>query len=68
METVNTSNTVPAKIPRIAVYISEEVKTDLEKLAFSERRSTSAMAAILIEEALKARGYLVEELKQDSSP
>jgi predicted transcriptional regulator len=44
--------TVPAKVPRIAVYISEEVKQDLERLASFERRSLSQMAAILIEEGI----------------
>lgn len=44
---------VPAKIPRIAVYLSSEaIKTELERLAASERRSVSQMAAILIEEGL----------------
>lgn len=46
----------PAKIPRIAVYLSESTKQDLEKLANLERRSLSQMAAILIEQGLeKAR-------------
>ena len=45
---------VPAKIPRIAVYLpSEEVKEELERLASAERRSLSQMAAILIEEGLE---------------
>ena len=44
---------VPAKVPRIAVYISEELKQDLEKLAHAERRSLSQMAAILLEEAIQ---------------
>lgn len=43
---------VPAKIPRIAVYLSEEVKADLEMLANAERRSLSQMAALLIEESI----------------
>jgi hypothetical protein len=44
---------MPAKIPRIAVYLSEELKQDLEKLAHSEKRSLSQMAAILIEQGLR---------------
>lgn len=55
------ANSVPAKIPRIAIYLSEEVKADLEALANSERRSLSQMGAILIEEAIaraKAEGRL----------
>lgn len=55
---------VPAKIPRIAVYLSEEVKADLEALASVERRSLSQMAAILIEESIvraKQEGRLAED-------
>lgn len=65
MQPVNISNAVPAKIPRVTVYISESVKTALESLAFLERRTNSQMAAILMEEALKARGLLTEESKQE---
>lgn len=67
MQTVNTSNNVPAKIPRVTVYISEAVKAALEQLAFSERRTNSQMAAILLEEALKARGLLVEDSDPSAS-
>jgi hypothetical protein len=59
---------VPAKIPRIAVYLSEDVKADLESLANDERRSLSQMAAILIEEAIaraKAEGRLKSETTDD---
>lgn len=49
------SNAVPAKIPRIAVYLDEELKDQVEKLAGAERRSLSQMCAILIEEAVKSR-------------
>lgn len=55
---------VPAKIPRVAVYLSEEVKADLEALANAERRSVSQMAAILIEESI-ARAKEEGRLKQD---
>jgi hypothetical protein len=44
---------VPAKIPRIAVYLDESVRQDLTDLANVERRSMSQMAAILIEKALE---------------
>ena len=44
---------VPAKIPRVAVYLSEEVKLKLEKLASVERRSLSQTAVLLIEQGLK---------------
>lgn len=62
--------TVPAKIPRIAVYLSEKVKDDLEALAGVERRSLSQMAAILIENALqqaKAEGKLQEREAKSGS-
>jgi hypothetical protein len=54
---------VPAKIPRIAVYLSVEAKADLELLANAKKRSLSQMAAIIIEERLnelKAEGKLTE--------
>lgn len=54
---------VPAKIPRIAVYLSEETKADLELLAAAKKRSLSQMAALIIEERLeqlKAEGKLAE--------
>lgn len=55
------ANRVPAKIPRVAVYLTDEIKTDLEKLASLERRSLSQMAAMLIEQGLqqaKAEGKI----------
>jgi hypothetical protein len=63
---------VPAKIPRIAVYLSDEVKADLETLANSERRSVSQMAAILLEESItraKADGRLKpDQPEEENSP
>lgn len=58
---------VPAKIPRVAVYLSEEVKADLERLANTERRSISQMAAMLIEEAI-ARAKADGRLKPEDKP
>lgn len=58
-----TAMKVPAKIPRIAVYLSEEVKSDLELLASARQRSLSQMAALIIAERLKelkAEGKLTE--------
>lgn len=46
---------VPAKIPRVSVYLDQSIKERLEMAANAERRSASQMAAILIEEALAAR-------------
>ena len=54
---------VPAKIPRIAVYLPEEVKAKLEKLAQAERRSLSQMAALLIEQGL-SKPDKEDEIKQ----
>ena len=59
------SSVVPAKIPRIAVYLADEVKADLEMLANSERRSVSQMAAILLEESI-ARAKTEGRLKPDN--
>ena len=44
---------VPARIPRIAVYLQPEIKEQLERLAMLERRSLSQLAALIIEEAVK---------------
>lgn len=44
---------VPAKLPRLVVYLPEDVKADLERLANTERRSLSSMALVAIEEAIK---------------
>jgi hypothetical protein len=44
---------VPAKLPRIVVYVPESVKADLEKLATVDRRSVSSMALVAIEEIIK---------------
>jgi hypothetical protein len=44
---------VPARIPKVNVYLQDDVKTDLEKLANAERRSLSQMAAILIEQGIQ---------------
>lgn len=48
-----TASPVPSKLPRLAVYLSEEVKADLQKLADLERRSLSQMALMAIEETIK---------------
>ena len=55
MGIVSLISDVPAKIPRIAVYLDEDLKDQVERLAGDERRSLSQMCAILIEEAVKNR-------------
>jgi hypothetical protein len=52
MVSLTASPPVPAKVPRIAVYLSQEVKEKLDRLADQEKRSLSQMAAILLEESL----------------
>ena len=52
MVSVNALPTVPARVPRVAVYLSEELKEKLDRLADQEKRSLSQMAAILLEESL----------------
>lgn len=44
---------VPAKVPKVVVYLPEELKRDLEALAKAEARSASNMARFLIEEAVE---------------
>ena len=55
MEKLICSKEVPAKIPRIAVYLEESLKEIVAELAKEERRSLSQMCGILIEEAAQAR-------------
>ena len=44
---------VPAKLPRILVYLPPELKLDIEKLAALEHRSVSNKVLVLIEEEVK---------------
>ena len=46
---------VPAKIPKLGIYLSIELKQSLQAMADKERRSASQMAVILLEEAIEAR-------------
>lgn len=62
MRTTTHAPLVPAKIPRIAVYLEESVRQDLVALAEKNRRSMSQMAAILIEEGIE-RAKKEEETK-----
>ena len=49
---------VATKKPQVTVYVRDEVNEALDKAALKEQRSRSQMAAVLIEEALRAKGYL----------
>lgn len=55
------------KKPQVTMYVRDEVNAALDSAALSEQRSRSQMAAVLIEEALRARGYLKleQELQQE---
>lgn len=50
--TAKTRLPVPAKLPKLLVYLPEEVKADLGKLATVERRSMSNLALVAIEELI----------------
>jgi hypothetical protein len=43
--------------PKINAYVSEEINQAIEKQMAKERRSKSQMIELLLEEALRARGY-----------
>lgn len=46
---------MPAKIPKLGIYLPEKLKQVIQELAESERRSMSQMAVILLEEAIAVR-------------
>ncbi|HEY9625697.1 MAG TPA: hypothetical protein V6C84_00210 [Coleofasciculaceae cyanobacterium] len=48
------------KKPQVTVYVRDQVNEALDKAALKEQRSRSQMAAVLIEEALRTRGYIAE--------
>jgi hypothetical protein len=52
---------------RVNVVLSDEIYEVVKGLAESERRSQSQMTAILVEEALIARGILPEKQPPTSS-
>lgn len=49
------ANPMPAKVPRVAVYMPPEVKAQVEALAAKERRSLSQMVVLLLERELERR-------------
>lgn len=55
------STGMATKKPQVTMYVTDEVNEALDAAARTERRSRSQMAAVLVEEALRARGYLKEE-------
>jgi hypothetical protein len=65
MRTSNTSVSVATDKPKLTVYVESAVNEALQTEADDERRSKSQMAALLIEEALRARGYQFESLPKE---
>lgn len=61
------SATVATKKPRINTYVNDEVDAAVEKEMFKERRSKSQMVEILLEEALRARGYVLKEKSEPTA-
>jgi predicted transcriptional regulator len=52
---LQTEKPVPAKIPKLGIYLPLELKQALQAMADQERRSASQMAVMLLEEAIAAR-------------
>ena len=52
------SSGMATKKPQVTVYVRDEVNAALDLAAMQQQRSRSQMAAVLLEEALRARGYL----------
>jgi len=48
---------VATKKPKLTAYVDEAIDQAIDQEAAKERRSRSQMVEILIEEALKQRGY-----------
>lgn len=57
MAATNGDGTVATNKPKINAYVNEEINQAIEKEMARERRSKSQMVELLLEEALKARGY-----------
>jgi hypothetical protein len=57
MSLINSDETVATNKPKINAYVSDEINQAIEKEMARERRSKSQMVELLLEEALKARGY-----------
>lgn len=57
---MSVDGSMATKKPQVTTYVRDEVNAALDRAALDDQRSRSQMAALLIEEALKARGYLSE--------
>ena len=63
------SSGMATKKPQVTVYVRDEVNAALDLAAIQQQRSRSQMAAVLLEEALRARGYLpAVDTTVDSEP
>ncbi|MBW4578665.1 MAG: hypothetical protein KME42_03710 [Tildeniella nuda ZEHNDER 1965/U140] len=54
---MSTNGSVATNKPKLNAYVGEEINQAIEKEMAAERRSKSQMVELLLEEALKARGY-----------
>jgi hypothetical protein len=51
------TSSIATNKPKLTAYVEMEINTAISREAKRERRSKSQMIELLIEEALKARGY-----------
>lgn len=58
------SNAVPTKRPRVVVYLTDELKDDLERLAFKRNRSVSNLLETLAKEEVE-KAKAGNELSED---
>ncbi|MBD2019919.1 ribbon-helix-helix protein, CopG family [Leptolyngbya sp. FACHB-36] len=60
---------MPSDKPRVTVYLDEETKNDLEKLAKANERPVSNFVLVLIKEAIsraKSNGVIAEQHQSGS--
>jgi len=55
------NGSVATSKPKINAYVNEEINKAIEREMLKERRSKSQMVEILLEEALKHRGYVLSQ-------
>jgi hypothetical protein len=61
MGEIDVNGFVATDKPKINTYVSKEINQAIEKEMAKERRSKSQMVELLVEEALKNRGYQFSE-------
>jgi hypothetical protein len=61
MAATNSHETVATNKPKINAYVNDEINQAIEREMAKERRSKSQMVELLLEEALKARGYQFQQ-------